>query len=347
MFKKNPPIQKKTATAVEKEICSSSFLLSQVILLQSRKKWGIIFALATVTGILCTNPGIFVMGIFDASQRGQEDEVIVWIFVSKLILLPLATFLTIVGMYVLNDLFDVDIDRANGKKRPIPLRLVSKNQVWIFVALTNAIGFAIALFTYSLPNILIFLSLVAIGLMYSSPKVSLKDRLVIKTLSISIALVLCLLFGLTGIYNWTSDGKSLDELAVPLYAALMLGIMIFVTSPLNDLGDINGDRGAGRRTIPIVIGRKRTLKLSVFFSSTMIVLSWIFYCYSTSKIGIIIPLLTSLHATLTILTMGKMLANLDNMVFVRRFVLRKSMPLHILLQLLLIVGALLSKIVIG
>ena len=347
MLKPNAPMRKKTATAVEKEICSSSFLLSQVILLQSRKKWGIIFALATVTGILCTNPAIFVMGIFDASQRGQEGEVVVWIFVSKLILLPLATFLTIVGMYVLNDLFDVDIDRANGKKRPIPLRKVSKNQVWIFVALTNAIGFAIALFSYSLPNILIFLSLVAIGLMYSSPKVSLKDRLVIKTLSISIALMLCLLFGLTGIYNCTSDGKSFDGLAVPLYAALMMGIMIFVTSPLNDLGDINGDRGAGRRTIPIVIGKKGTLKLSVFFSSTMIVLSWIVYGYSTSKIGIIIPLLTSLHAAITILILGKMLTNLDNMVFVRSFVRRKSMPLHILLQLLLIVGALLSKMVIG
>ena len=104
---------------------------------------------------------------------------------------------------------------------------------------------------------------------------------------------------------------------------LMLGIMIFVTSPLNDLGDISGDRGAGQRTIPIVIGKKRTLKLSVFFSSTMIVLSWILYGYSTSKIGIIIPLLTSLHATITILSLGKMLANLDNMDFVRRFGTKK------------------------
>lgn len=241
-------------------------------------------------------------------------------FVSKLILLPLATFLIIVGMYVLNDLFDVDIDRANGKKRPIHLGQVSKNQVWIFFALTNAIGFAIAFFTFSMPSIMISISLVAIGLMYSLPKVSLKDRLVIKTLSISIALMLCLLFGLTGIYNWTSDGKSLDELAMLLYAALVLGIMIFVTSPLNDLGDIKGDKEAGRRTIPIVIGKKRTLKLSVLFSCTMIVLSWILYGYSTSNIGIIIPLLTSLHAIITILNQGKMLANLDNMDFVRRFV---------------------------
>ena len=102
-------MRKKTATAVEKEKWCSSFLLSQVILLQSRKKWGIIFSLATVTGILCTNPAIFIMGIFDASQRGQEGEVVIWIFVSKgSLLLPLATFLTIVGMYVLNDLFDVE-----------------------------------------------------------------------------------------------------------------------------------------------------------------------------------------------------------------------------------------------
>ena len=35
--------------------------------------------------------------------------------------------------------------------------------------------------------------------------------------------MLCLLFGLTGIYNWTSDGKYLDVLAVPLYAAIDAG----------------------------------------------------------------------------------------------------------------------------
>jgi geranylgeranylglycerol-phosphate geranylgeranyltransferase len=38
----------------------------------------------------------------------------------------------------------------------------------------------------------------------------------------------------------------------------MLALMAFVTSPLNDLGDMKGDREAGGRTIPIVLGKKNT-----------------------------------------------------------------------------------------
>jgi geranylgeranylglycerol-phosphate geranylgeranyltransferase len=36
-------------------------------------------------------------------------------------------------------------------------------------------------------------------------------------------------------------------------------IFYFILSPLGDIGDIKGDRAAGRRTFPIVIGMKATL----------------------------------------------------------------------------------------
>ena len=57
----------------------------------------------------------------------------------------------------------------------------------------------------------------------------------------------------------------------------MIALMVFVTSPLNDLGDIGGDRHAGRRTIPIIIGNENTVKLSILITLGMAILSWIFY----------------------------------------------------------------------
>ena len=46
----------------------------------------------------------------------------------------------------------------------------------------------------------------------------------------------------------------------------MLAMMVFVTSPLNDLGDIKGDKKAGRRTIPIVLGKENTIRLSMLIT---------------------------------------------------------------------------------
>ena len=47
-------------------------------------------------------------------------------------------------MYILNDLFDADLDRMNGKTdRPIPSGKVSKRQALFFVILMNFIGLSV------------------------------------------------------------------------------------------------------------------------------------------------------------------------------------------------------------
>ena len=64
------------------------------------------------------------------------------------IFLPLSTLLIITGMYVLNDLFDADLDRINGKtNRPIPSGKVSKGHALLFVVVTNVIGLSVPVFS--------------------------------------------------------------------------------------------------------------------------------------------------------------------------------------------------------
>jgi geranylgeranylglycerol-phosphate geranylgeranyltransferase len=133
----------------------------------------------------------------------------------------------------------------------------------------------------------------------------------------------------------------------------MLAMMVFVTSPLNDLGDINGDKEAGRRTIPIVIGKENAVRLSILIAIGIGFSSWFLYLAVFSPIGngeedsyiynraLILPLAVSLTSILTVFHLRNILTHLDDRNYVRDSVTRKSMPLHILLQISLIIGCIL------
>jgi geranylgeranylglycerol-phosphate geranylgeranyltransferase len=243
-------------------------------------------------------------------------------------------------MYVFNDLVDADLDRSNGKKRPIPTGQVSKRDAWIFIILTNVTGVLLASITFNFASMIIALMIVSIGLMYSSPKVALKDRFLLKTLSIAIAMMLCAVLGSSAYWDtrYIHDNTYVDSLIMPVHAVLMLGTMIFVTSPVSDAADITGDALAGRRTIPIVIGRENTIKMAILLAISMSVVSWLLYSLHT--IGVITTVLVSLIAMMTMTHMIRSLKQLHD----TKFVLdprKKTMPLHIMLQSALIVGALL------
>jgi 4-hydroxybenzoate polyprenyltransferase len=303
-----------------------SLLKSQLSLFNYRKRWGMIYALATLAGMF-TIPGAFASMMNSPQLLSQT--------ILGLVTLPLSSLFIIIGMYVFNDLIDADLDKANGKKRPIPSGEVSKLQGWIFVIGTNALGIALSAVTANSISLLISFSLVAIGIMYSAPRIAFKDKFMVKTISIAAAMMLCISLGSTSYWNH-GDFNSMGIHI--LYPAIMLSIMVFITSPFNDVADVIGDRMAGRKTIPIVIGSENTVKMSIILAASMIAISWT--AFFVSNTGWITPLLVSLVAILTIYNMSKTLKNLSNKEYVRSQH-KKSMPLHLLLQLALAVGALL------
>jgi hypothetical protein len=67
------------------------------------------------------------------------------------------------------------------------------------------------------------------------------------------------------------------------------------------------------------------------------------YWFLPNVIGVFIPLLILLQGVLTLLNLRRMLNRLDNVRYVHRFVQRISMPLHVLLQAVLAIGALLCQ----
>jgi geranylgeranylglycerol-phosphate geranylgeranyltransferase len=288
-----------------------------------------IYALATLAGLFSI-PGGFVSVMNTPDVFSQT--------ITSMVTLPLSSLFIIIGMYVFNDLVDADLDKSNGKKRPIPSGEVSKFQAWIFIIGTNSLGLALSLITSNIFSLLISLSLVSIGIMYSAPRIAFKDKFLVKTISISVAMMLCISLGSTSYWNLNSAKVlQFSSLGIQiLYPSILLAIMVFITSPFNDVADVVGDKKAGRKTIPIVIGSENTVKMAIALAGTMIAISWIVYFVSNT--GWVNPLLVSLVSILTIYNMSKTLKNLSNKEYVRKQH-KKSMPLHLLLQLALAIGA--------
>lgn len=284
------------------------------------------YSLATLAGIFC------VPGIIDPLAAESE----LFMLISKVAVLPVITLLIATGMYILNDLVDADLDRVNGKKRPIPSGLVSKRQAWSFVIWTNCAAVLLSLATFNMASIILVAPMLAIGIMYSAPKVALADRFVIKTLSIALFYVLCAILGVTSAYGYDLASSSP---ITPIYAAIMLGALIFISSVFNDLGDVDGDRAAGRRTIPIVIGKSNAVEMGIVIAAGMAGASWILY--ALGGIGLASAVITSSFSAFIITRMAKTLTGLEDMEFMRKQH-KKLFPLHMVLQLVLVVGVSLS-----
>lgn len=336
-------------------------LRSQILLFNSRKKWGLLFALATFSGMFCVPTAIDQI---QGNLLGSVDN-----RVSFLInmVLPMSTLLIITGMYVLNDLFDADLDRINGKtKRPIPSGKVSKRQALVFVILMNVVGLSVPILANNVLGTILASTIALIGVLYSLPKISLKDKFIIKTCAIGIAMACSLLLGasmyfidnvgtdISTMFYWISVQTG-GQFLYPMFSGLVLAMMVLVTSPLNDLGDIKGDKQAGRRTIPIVLGKENTVRLSMLITIGIAISSWMLYVTSLSsfendtirlndKIGassLALPLIVSGTCLLVIFHLLNVSKRIEDQNYIRESVSKKSMPLHLLLQLSLVVGCIL------
>ena len=321
----------------------ASLAFSQLALLKSRKRWGIMYMLATVSGLF-----VPIAGVFPSIEDHGVNSFLTTLLLKSAPLFA-ATFLIITGAFVLNDLVDADLDKSSGKKRPISSGQVTKAQARIFVIATNAAGMILALITFNLLSITIALTIVGIGLMYSLPKICLKDRFVLKTASIFAASMLCLMLGssyafnnsgtIHNNYNYVSSALN-SPILICTYAALMSGSLIVITSLLNDLGDVEADKAFGRRTIPVIIGKKNTVILTIIIATTMIVISWVSFYMLPTNIGLIYPILVSIVASMAAIKMAEVLKHLSDHEFIRKQH-KKSVAWHLVLQSALIVGALL------
>lgn len=176
-----------------------------------------------------------------------------------------------IAIYVFNGVTDRQGDIANASVRPIARGMLSPSR-----ALTLSIGLAAAGFSICCA-ISPWLALVAavmllLGWAYSAGP-SLKDH------PIGFALVIGAGAGLTYLAGALANGHRSEQLVV---SSLLIAGWITVACAAKDLSDVDGDRLAGRKTWPVLVGARTAARWLTCAACTVAVIdvyvSWRIDC---------------------------------------------------------------------
>lgn len=198
-------------------------------------------------------------------------------------ILTLATVCIAAGGYIINDIYDVAIDRINKPHKVIVGKKISQNTAhYIYLAVTT-VG---VLAGFYLSNLVerqflagLFIILAALLYLYASfiKKILLAGNLLVAFL-VAMSLIIVGLFDLFPDINTENREVFSNAFTLVLAYALFAFLLTLLREIVKDLEDINGDKNGKRKTIPIVLGRKRT-GILLFFMCVIIVCTVLFYMY--------------------------------------------------------------------
>ncbi|MDA4111012.1 MAG: UbiA family prenyltransferase [Thaumarchaeota archaeon] len=241
--------------------------------------------------------------------------------------LIVAWYFVTFGVYVFNSLTDVEEDRIDHPKRPIPSGRVSIKDGWIAFVTSIGVSFVVSFSISTICFILVLTSFV-LGIAYSHPSIRAKRRFPLKILVSIPGAMVCSLCG--GIVAQNLDG--------PVYfSAIFFGLFSLVTLLLGDISDVQGDTVAGVRSLPIVIGQRNSIFFVALLPMVIAFLGLAFF--QAAHLNPLFPLIILAITTYSTLNIVTLLQKYDDHVFANKIKSRMRI-IHFALQLSLILGLL-------
>lgn len=180
---------------------------------------------------------------------------------------------------ILNDYFDLEIDRVNAPDRPLPSGQVTKRDVVVLAAVVAALGLAASLAI----SILAFLTgavVWIVGILYNWR---------FKRSGLPGNLMVAFSVGMTFVFGGISVGEP-DAIGVWWFAAIAF-LMDLGEEIAADAMDMEGDAIIGSRSIALMHGRERALKISAGVFSALILVSLLPFVLTRSAPIFLVPIL--------------------------------------------------------
>ncbi|UCE25543.1 MAG: UbiA family prenyltransferase [Candidatus Zixiibacteriota bacterium] len=187
------------------------------------------------------------------------------------------------GSYYINQVYDYDSDRINGKLGFLLNGLVREQGLWSLFLVLSVVSVGLAVFL-SWSTALIMVALFVLGFFYSAPPFRLKDRpawgLLINAVGIGFIVPLAVMPDLNvhniGLLGWDS----------PLFFLFSVGSIYILTT----LPDREGDRAVGKRTLAVVLPGALVAALSLVL---MMLSAWVAY-YSGHRLLLYLSLMSTI-----------------------------------------------------
>lgn len=186
----------------------------------------------------------------------------------------LSFFFISAAALILNDYFDIESDRINAPERPLPAGLVTGQDVVLLSIAVTMLGF-ITGYLISLEALLVVILVWAVGFLYNW---RFKKAGFIGNLMVSFSV------GMTFIFGGIAVGKPFE--IIVWYFAVIVSLINLGEEIAADAMDVEGDRKAGSRSLALVLGSEKALKISgaifllvVVASSLPFLLGWLEWVY--------------------------------------------------------------------
>jgi len=157
------------------------------------------------------------------------------------------------GNNALNQIYDLDIDRVNKPKRPLPGGRLTIAQAWRFTSVTYALALLLAwLVAPDRRHECFWLVAVAVvcTCIYSVPPLRTKRHGIWANVTIAIPRGVLL-----KVAGWSSVKTIVG--VEPWYIGAIFGLFLLGATTTKDFADMDGDRRGGCRTLPIQYGVRR------------------------------------------------------------------------------------------
>jgi geranylgeranylglycerol-phosphate geranylgeranyltransferase len=183
--------------------------------------------------------------------------------VYNLVLATLSAALITMGANVINDIFDVEIDRINKPERPLPSGKVSMHEAYFIFIFSYILAWVLAWqVSYQ-----VFLVALIFGLLLILYSFLLKRKVLIGNFVVSLTTGMAFVFG----------GMAVNRVAGTLFPALFAFFFHFGREIIKDLQDVKGDRAIGANTLAVVYGQNVALITTLIIFILLIILTIIPY----------------------------------------------------------------------
>jgi 4-hydroxybenzoate polyprenyltransferase len=199
-------------------------------------------------------------------------------------MLVLATLCIAAAGYIINDIQDIEIDRINKPENVIVGNKISEKMAFTLFIILNSIGVVLGFFlsnSIGKPGFFaLFIIISALLYLYATylKSVMVLSNIIISAL-VAMTLIVVGLFDLIPSITVENQSTQSTFFSIVMDYALFAFIINLIREMVKDVQDVDGDKNGGITTLPIVIGRKRTIYI-VFALAVLLLFGIVFYMYS-------------------------------------------------------------------
>jgi len=242
------------------------------------------------------------------------------------VMATIAATLIALSIYISNDVMDIETDRANLIIRPVVQEVVSKKDALTLSTMLAAAGVAVGLYI-NLATFLLCIAGVLLGFMYSFSPIYLKRRFILKQVAVAGG----------GLISSLTGGAAVGMISsTVLFAGFIFFTYAMGVVPIVDLGDIEGDRREGRKTLPVIWGPEYTIRLAIAIMFAILISGIVGYFQLGFNLAF--PILVSVISLSCIYVLYPLFNRWRDYVYCRKLVIKITI-LHFLLQLSIVIGS--------